>query len=201
MAGVDRDHGSGASPPRPRARGRRRCTGLRGRAAARVRRPSEGAAGPPRRAPRRPRGRRPLDFLAETADVRAATGRSRRRRPTCATGASRSPGRPSARWLINALNSGARVFMADLEDALSPTWANVVGGQADLLRRGAPRHARLHEPGGQGVPRSTQTTGDARWCGRAAGTWPSATCWSTASRCRRACSTSGCTCSTTAARR
>ena len=34
--------------------------------------------------------------------------------------------------MINALNSGARVFMADLEDALSPTWANVVGGQAAL---------------------------------------------------------------------
>ncbi|HEX6655250.1 MAG TPA: malate synthase A [Candidatus Limnocylindria bacterium] len=30
---------------------------------------------------------------------------------------------------INALNSGARVFMADFEDALSPTWANVVTGQ------------------------------------------------------------------------
>ncbi len=38
------------------------------------------------------------------------------------------------KMLINALNSGARVFMADLEDALSPTWSNVVGGQADLLR-------------------------------------------------------------------
>jgi len=38
------------------------------------------------------------------------------------------------KMLVNALNSGARVFMADLEDALSPTWANVVGGQADLLR-------------------------------------------------------------------
>jgi malate synthase len=34
--------------------------------------------------------------------------------------------------MINALNSGARVFMADLEDALSPTWANVVGGQVAL---------------------------------------------------------------------
>ena len=30
---------------------------------------------------------------------------------------------------INALNSGARVFMADFEDALSPTWENVVTGQ------------------------------------------------------------------------
>jgi len=36
------------------------------------------------------------------------------------------------KMMINALNSGARVFMADLEDSLSPTWANVVGGQAAL---------------------------------------------------------------------
>jgi malate synthase len=34
--------------------------------------------------------------------------------------------------MINALNSGARVFMADLEDSLSPTWANVIGGQAAI---------------------------------------------------------------------
>jgi len=37
------------------------------------------------------------------------------------------------KMLINALNSGARVFMADLEDSLSPTWANVVGGQAAMV--------------------------------------------------------------------
>jgi malate synthase len=37
------------------------------------------------------------------------------------------------KMMINAFNSGARVFMADLEDALSPTWANVVGGQAALI--------------------------------------------------------------------
>jgi malate synthase len=39
---------------------------------------------------------------------------------------------------INALNSGAKVFMADFEDSLSPTWANVIGGQAalrDAVRR------------------------------------------------------------------
>jgi malate synthase len=35
--------------------------------------------------------------------------------------------------LINALNSGARVFMADIEDALSPTWANVLGAQTTVL--------------------------------------------------------------------
>ena len=42
------------------------------------------------------------------------------------------------KMMINALNSGARVFMADFEDANSPTWANVVGGQQnvyDAVRR------------------------------------------------------------------
>ncbi len=42
------------------------------------------------------------------------------------------------KMMINALNSGARVFMADLEDALSPTWGNVIGGQTairDAVRR------------------------------------------------------------------
>jgi malate synthase len=34
--------------------------------------------------------------------------------------------------IINALNSGARVFMADCEDSLSPGWENVVRGQANL---------------------------------------------------------------------
>jgi malate synthase len=47
-------------------------------------------------------------------------------------------GPAEAKMTINALNSGASVFMADLEDALSPTWANVVDGQAvlqDAMRR------------------------------------------------------------------
>ncbi|WP_456847361.1 malate synthase A [Cellulomonas sp. P5_C6] len=34
---------------------------------------------------------------------------------------------------INALNSGAKVWLADMEDATSPTWTNVVGGQASLF--------------------------------------------------------------------
>ncbi len=40
---------------------------------------------------------------------------------------------------INALNSGARVWLADLEDATSPTWANIIGGQVSLfdVARGA----------------------------------------------------------------
>ena len=36
------------------------------------------------------------------------------------------------KMVINALNSGASVFMADFEDANSPTWENVVSGQVNL---------------------------------------------------------------------
>jgi malate synthase len=42
------------------------------------------------------------------------------------------------KMMINALNSGAKVFMADFEDANSPTWDNVVDGQRnvhDAVRR------------------------------------------------------------------
>ncbi|MEE8186169.1 MAG: hypothetical protein V3T99_00725, partial [Nitrososphaerales archaeon] len=37
------------------------------------------------------------------------------------------------KMMINALNSGACAFMADLEDSLSPSWPNVVKGQKNLL--------------------------------------------------------------------
>jgi malate synthase len=37
------------------------------------------------------------------------------------------------KMMINALNSGSDVFMADFEDSLSPTWDNVVTGQANLM--------------------------------------------------------------------
>jgi malate synthase len=37
------------------------------------------------------------------------------------------------KMMINALNSGASCFMADFEDSLSPTWANVTRGQANLI--------------------------------------------------------------------
>jgi malate synthase len=43
------------------------------------------------------------------------------------------------KMMINALNSGAKAFMADFEDANSPTWANMIGGQvnvADAVRGG-----------------------------------------------------------------
>lgn len=75
----------------------------------------------------------PLDFLAETADVRAGDWRVPPPPPALVdrrveiTG----PAAP-AKMAINALNSGARVWLADLEDASSPTWANVVGSVRNL---------------------------------------------------------------------
>jgi malate synthase len=42
-------------------------------------------------------------------------------------------GPTEAKMMINALNSGARVFMADFEDALSPPWRNVVEGHSNCL--------------------------------------------------------------------
>ncbi len=77
-------------------------------------------------------GERP-DFLAETASIResdwwvAIAPADLLDRRVEITG----PAEP--KMMINALNSGARVFMADLEDSLSPTWSNVVGGQAALM--------------------------------------------------------------------
>ena len=47
-------------------------------------------------------------------------------------------GPPDRKMMINALNSGARVFMCDFEDACSPTWTNVVEGQRNLARRRPP---------------------------------------------------------------
>ncbi len=42
-------------------------------------------------------------------------------------------GPPEPKMAINALNSGAKVWLADLEDANTPHWANVIGGQVTLF--------------------------------------------------------------------
>ena len=79
-----------------------------------------------------------LDFRADTASVRAADWRVRPAPPDLDDRRVEITGPAEPKMMINALNSGARVFMADLEDALSPTWENVVGGQAalaDAVRR------------------------------------------------------------------
>ena len=54
-------------------------------------------------------------------------------------------GPPDRKMLINALNSGAKVFMCDFEDACSPTWTNIVEGQRNLAE-GVRRTVSLETP-------------------------------------------------------
>ncbi|HKG55673.1 MAG TPA: hypothetical protein VKA85_00310, partial [Candidatus Limnocylindrales bacterium] len=78
------------------------------------------------------------DFPLETARIRAGAWRVAAAPPDLEDRRVEITGPAEPKMMINALNSGARVFMADLEDSLSPTWANVVGGQAalrDAVRR------------------------------------------------------------------
>ncbi|PRQ08312.1 malate synthase A [Enhygromyxa salina] len=93
-------------------------------------------------------------FLPETESVRrgdwriAPTPADLQRRIIEITG----PVEP--KMIINALNSGADLFMADFEDSCAPTWANVIGGQValraavrrELEHRDADtgKHYRLH---------------------------------------------------------
>ena len=77
-------------------------------------------------------GERP-DFLRETARIRSAEWCVA---PTPADLEDRRveiTGPVERKMMINALNSGARVFMADFEDSLSPTWTNVVSGQGNCI--------------------------------------------------------------------
>jgi malate synthase len=72
------------------------------------------------------------DFLPETREVREGDWRVA---PVPADLQDRRveiTGPVDRKMVINALNSGARCFMADFEDANSPTWRNCVEGQANL---------------------------------------------------------------------
>ena len=73
-----------------------------------------------------------FDFLPETASVRAGDWKVA---PTPADLEKRHveiTGPVERKMMINALNSGADVFMSDFEDSLSPTWSAVVQGHANL---------------------------------------------------------------------
>ena len=73
------------------------------------------------------------DFLEETADARAGDWQVA---PTPADLADRRveiTGPTDRKMVINALNSGAKVFMADFEDSNTPSWANLVDGQVNLV--------------------------------------------------------------------
>ncbi|HET6683358.1 MAG TPA: malate synthase A [Gaiella sp.] len=72
------------------------------------------------------------DFLPETADVRAGDWRIAPFPDEIADRRVEITGPVDRKMVINALNSGAKVFMADFEDANSPTWENCIDGQRNL---------------------------------------------------------------------
>ncbi len=73
-----------------------------------------------------------LGFLSETREIRESDWSV----PTAPVDLTQRlveiTGPTERKIIINALNSGADVFMADFEDATSPTWENVLRGQANL---------------------------------------------------------------------
>ncbi|MEU2894404.1 malate synthase A [Streptomyces sp. NPDC001273] len=75
-----------------------------------------------------------LDFLPETAAIRADDSWRVAPAPEALNDRRVEITGPTDRKMtVNALNSGARVWLADFEDASAPTWENVVTGQLSLI--------------------------------------------------------------------
>jgi malate synthase len=81
-------------------------------------------------------GRLP-DFLAETKSIRDGDWTVAKIPADLLDRRVEITGPVDRKMIVNALNSGARVFMADFEDATSPVFANMVEGQANLKDRWA----------------------------------------------------------------
>ena len=74
-----------------------------------------------------------LDFRADTAAIRAdPSWRVAPPAPGLADRRVEMTGPTTRKMVVNALNSGAKAWMADFEDATAPTWFNVVDGQLNL---------------------------------------------------------------------
>ena len=82
------------------------------------------------------------DFLPETAIVRDAAWSVAPAPDDLQDRRVEINGPVDGQSIIAALNSGANVFMADFEDASSPTWPNIIGGQVNL--RDAVRRTITH---------------------------------------------------------
>ncbi len=96
---------------------------------------------------RRDAGER-LDFLAATRAVREGDWRIAPLPHDLLDRRVEITGPVDRKMIINALNSGANVFMADFEDSSCPTWENVVVGQVNL--RDAVRGTIRHEDPARG---------------------------------------------------
>lgn len=72
------------------------------------------------------------DFLQETAAIRDADWQAAKIPSDLLDRRVEITGPVDRKMIINALNSGAKVFMADFEDSNSPTWDNCIQGQINL---------------------------------------------------------------------
>ncbi len=88
------------------------------------------------------------DFLPETVAIRGGDWKVASIPADFANRRTEITGPTDRRMVINALNSGAQVFMADFEDANAPTWENVVQGQINL-RDAIRRTIRFVSPEGR----------------------------------------------------
>jgi malate synthase len=83
-------------------------------------------------AARKQRGK-PSGFLEETREIREGDWQVPPPRPDYQDRRAEITGPTDRKLVINALNSGAKGFMADFEDANSPTWLNQVEGHLNLI--------------------------------------------------------------------
>jgi malate synthase len=74
-----------------------------------------------------------LDFLEATRAIREGDWQVRPAPAALRDRRVEITGPTTPKMVINALNSGARGFMADFEDSNSPTWENMVGGQLSMI--------------------------------------------------------------------
>ena len=72
------------------------------------------------------------DFLPETAKVRGSEWTIAPQPADMLDRRVEITGPTDRKMIINALNSGAKVYMADFEDSNAPTWENVIDGQVNL---------------------------------------------------------------------
>ena len=91
------------------------------------------------------------DFLPETAGVRGGNWACAAEPEVLLDRRVEITGPVDRKMIINALNSGANVFMADFEDATTPTWSNLVEGQKNLFDA-VRRTITFQQPGKAGAP-------------------------------------------------
>ena len=96
-----------------------------------------------------------LEFLPQTASVRTGDWKVAPLPADLQDRRVEITGPVDRKMIINALNSGARVFMADFEDASSPTWENCVAGQINL--KDAVRRTITLEQGGKSYRLNDET--------------------------------------------